>query len=187
MTRVLPLLLALAAGSAAAQDARPADVRDGPLRIASLDRSLVLTADGGELWVAAGTYAVGRLDAPVRLVADGGTVRLTGTASQAPLAAATAATAPARTALDAPFPNPFAQTATVPLALAEAAGADVRVVDVLGREVARLASGPRPAGTHTLTLDADGLANGVYVVVAEIRPAAGGSAVRLTQRLTLAR
>lgn len=190
MTRFL-LLLALVAGSATAQtartDSRDGPLRDGPLRVTSLDSPMLLAADGAEVWVAAGTYSVARLDAPMRLVADGGRVRLTGLAGPVLAAAPTRASATAaETALDAAFPNPFSRTATVPLTLAQAAEVDVRVVDVLGREVARLAQGARDAGTYPLTLAADALANGVYVVVAEIRPASGDT-VRFTQRITLAR
>ena len=60
----------------------------------------------------------------MRLVADGGPVRLTGLAGPVLAAAPTRASATAaETALDAAFPNPFSRTATVPLTLAQAAEA----------------------------------------------------------------
>lgn len=53
--------------------------------------------------------------------------------------------------LDAPRPNPAAGPVTVPFTLADAADVTLRVVDVLGREVATLVDGPRPAGAHVAT------------------------------------
>ena len=69
-----------------------------------------------------------------------------------------------QTALIGAFPNPFAQSATVRFAVAEAAEVALVVYDVLGKEVARLAEGEFPAGTHEATFRADGLAPGVYLV-----------------------
>ena len=65
----------------------------------------------------------------------------------------------------ATHPNPVTTTATVPYTLAEAGPVRLRVVDVLGREVAVLADGLQAAGDHSATLDATGLAAGVYVLV----------------------
>ena len=42
------------------------------------------------------------------------------------------------------------------------------MIDALGREVARLVDGPRPAGHHTARLDTGPLPSGVYLVRAEI-------------------
>ena len=187
MTRFLLLALALAASGASAQDARSSDARDGPLRATSLDAVLRLAAPDTDVRLAPGTYAVGRLDAPLRLVADGGPVRLTGTAPAAQTAQPAAQAEPLVTALGAPFPNPFGRVATVPFTLAETSRVDLRVLDVLGREVAQLARGVLDAGTHGPTLAADGLANGLYVVRATFRPEDGGPAVVQTRRLTLAR
>jgi len=85
------------------------------------------------------------------------------------------------TALRAVYPNPAARTATVEATLARAGDLSVRVVDLLGREVMVLASGPAGAGTHRLVLDARSLPSGVYAVVM----AADG--FRATQRLVVAR
>jgi|GEM_PF-856229 len=62
------------------------------------------------------------------------------------------------------FPNPAAATARVRFELDAASDARVSVVDALGREVAVLAEGARAAGVHDVTLDARGLAAGVYVL-----------------------
>ena len=63
-------------------------------------------------------------------------------------------------------PNPSRGSARVSFVLPEPGIARVRVVDVLGREVAVLADGERAAGRHTVALPAR-LAAGVYVVTVE--------------------
>lgn len=69
-----------------------------------------------------------------------------------------------RLALGAPAPHPVTGTSRLSLTLPAPADARVAVVDVRGREVALLHAGPLPAGTTALTVDASGLAPGVYVV-----------------------
>ena len=64
-------------------------------------------------------------------------------------------------------PNPVAHQATVWLDLPTAAMLRVTVVDMNGREVARLADGPHPAGPHQLDGWPD-LAPGVYALVADV-------------------
>jgi hypothetical protein len=78
-------------------------------------------------------------------------------------------------------PNPFSTSTTVRFALPDAGAVRVALYDVLGREVALLADGERAAGTHEITLDARGLATGVYV----IRLDADGAS--LSQRVTVSR
>ena len=73
--------------------------------------------------------------------------------------------APLAFALDA-WPNPVASSATVSFTLRQPAAVTVRIVDALGREVARLLDGEtRPAATHTLTWAPGGLGSGAYFVV----------------------
>ena len=75
--------------------------------------------------------------------------------------------APLAFALDA-WPNPVASEATVSFTLRQPAAVTVRVVDALGREVARLLDREaRPAATHTLTWAPGGLGSGAYFVVLE--------------------
>lgn len=62
-------------------------------------------------------------------------------------------------------PNPAGAIATVPYTVAQAGPVRLRVVDVLGREVAVLADGFATAGSHEATLDTTPLAAGVYVLV----------------------
>ncbi|MEO1478768.1 MAG: T9SS type A sorting domain-containing protein, partial [Bacteroidota bacterium] len=63
-----------------------------------------------------------------------------------------------------PAPNPVHQSARVRYVLPEASNVRVSVYDVLGREVAVLAEGARPAGEGTVRFDASRLASGFYVL-----------------------
>ena len=77
---------------------------------------------------------------------------------------------PEKFSLGQNYPNPFNPTTTIEYAVAGARGqgSGVRnvqliVYDVLGREVAVLVNGVKPAGTYTVRFDASGLASGVYL------------------------
>ena len=107
---------------------------------------------------------------------EGGEGRIT---FRVPVAGEDAA-APAAFALGGVFPNPARGRASVRVDLPEAADVDVRVLDVLGREVAsaREALG---AGRHTVALDLSRLAAGAYAV----RVSAAGQAQ--VGRLTVVR
>lgn len=83
--------------------------------------------------------------------------------------------------LSPPAPNPTAGRTVLRYALAEAQDVQLVVVDLLGREVARLADGPQRAGDHEAAFDASGLPGGLYIV--HLR---AGDTVQ-TQRLTIAR
>ena len=61
-------------------------------------------------------------------------------------------------------PNPFSASTTIRYSLAEAADVTLSVYDALGRELAQVASGAQPAGDHTASWSADGMAAGVYLV-----------------------
>ncbi len=89
--------------------------------------------------------------------------------------------APAALALGVPYPNPARGTVAVPFEVPEAGRVRLAAYDVLGREVAVLVDGERPAGGHSARLEVGALAAGVYVV----RLVAGGQA--RAQRLTVAR
>ncbi len=65
-------------------------------------------------------------------------------------------------ALGASFPNPATGEATIPFSLDEAAHVRLAVYDVLGREVAVLVDGHRPAGDYTVSFDGRALASGAY-------------------------
>jgi glucose/arabinose dehydrogenase len=78
-------------------------------------------------------------------------------------------------------PNPFSGRAVVGYELAAGSAVRVAVYDVLGREVAVLVDGERPAGRHEVVLDGSSLPAGAYLVRLE----AGGRVE--TARLTLVR
>ncbi len=103
-------------------------------------------------------------------------------AAQAVFAVATEQTPPeGQVVLRPVYPNPSAERAEIGFTLTAAQAVRLAVYDVLGREVAVLADGVRPAGEQTVTFDASALPSGVYVV----RLQAGAAA--LTQQLTVVR
>lgn len=70
---------------------------------------------------------------------------------------------PRETALFQNFPNPFNPTTVIVYQLSTAGQVELRVFDLLGREVATLANDQKPAGTYRVSFDGRGLASGVYV------------------------
>ncbi len=60
------------------------------------------------------------------------------------------------------YPNPFNPVTNISFRLQEPRFVDLRVYNVLGEEVAVLASGMRTAGLHDITFDASGLTSGIY-------------------------
>ncbi len=70
---------------------------------------------------------------------------------------------PVAFALDRNYPNPFEATTRIGYALPEAEHVTLRVYDGLGRLVATLMDGPRPAGFHEAAWEAGGVASGMYV------------------------
>ncbi|MEM6326463.1 MAG: hypothetical protein AAF791_05035 [Bacteroidota bacterium] len=64
-----------------------------------------------------------------------------------------------------PHPHPLRSQGTVSVSLPEAADVRLALVDALGREVAVLREAPMAAGAHTVRLDAQDLAPGVYLLV----------------------
>ncbi len=61
------------------------------------------------------------------------------------------------------YPNPFRAETTISYRLAQAADVKLSVVDLLGRTLAVVEEGHRPAGSHTRIFDASWLPNGTYV------------------------
>jgi choice-of-anchor B domain-containing protein len=60
------------------------------------------------------------------------------------------------------FPNPFNPVSTIRFSLPTAAWTKLSVIDMLGRDVMILVDDRREAGMHTVLLNADGLASGIY-------------------------
>ncbi|QXD17292.1 T9SS type A sorting domain-containing protein [Rhodocaloribacter litoris] len=71
--------------------------------------------------------------------------------------------APGGTRLLPAYPSPATTRAVIPFTLAVPAHVRLRVHDLLGRTVATLVDGARPAGRHEAALDVAGLPAGVYV------------------------
>lgn len=65
--------------------------------------------------------------------------------------------------LEAGYPNPFRGATTLPFTLPGAGHVTLRVYDLLGREVATLVDGVRPAGGHTAVWHAGSLPAGLYL------------------------
>jgi hypothetical protein len=75
---------------------------------------------------------------------------------------------PLEYALETAYPNPFNPSTTVYVGLPEAADLTVSVYNVLGQQVAVLASDRMNAGRHALTFDAHNMASGLYFVRATV-------------------
>lgn len=79
------------------------------------------------------------------------------------------------------FPNPVRAATAFTLHLPTASPANLKVLDLLGREIATVAEGFFPAGQHRAEWRPDGVAPGVYLYSLE----AGGQ--RITRRLVVTR
>ena len=84
--------------------------------------------------------------------------------------------------LSAPRPNPFTATTRFELSLEEADQVTVAVHDALGRRVALLQDGALRAGTYTLSLNANQLPPGLYLI-----RATDGHGTTATRSVALAR
>jgi len=61
------------------------------------------------------------------------------------------------------YPNPFNSSTTIEFTLPQKGFVDLRVFDVLGKEVAQLLKEERPAGVHCVQWRADGFSSGLYL------------------------
>lgn len=60
------------------------------------------------------------------------------------------------------YPNPFNPSTTIEFSIPKEGYVEMKLFDIIGREVATLVSDPYRAGTYTVTFDASELASGVY-------------------------
>ncbi len=74
----------------------------------------------------------------------------------------TALGTPASFVLHQNYPNPFNPATTISFSLPVRSVVSLRIFDMTGKEVATIASGELPAGTHTRQWNADGIPSGVY-------------------------
>jgi hypothetical protein len=72
------------------------------------------------------------------------------------------AAGPRRLRLEQNYPNPFNPRTTIVYNVGSRASIELKVFDVLGREVATLVKDDAPPGEHTVTWDATGMPGGVY-------------------------
>ena len=70
---------------------------------------------------------------------------------------------PTEFALHQNYPNPFNPATTIEYALKEAGMVTIRVMNVIGEEVATIESGFRPAGRYRVSFDATKLPSGIYL------------------------
>jgi hypothetical protein len=70
---------------------------------------------------------------------------------------------PVQSALLQNYPNPFNPSTAISFQLTAITFVRLKVFDALGREVATLVEGEKPAGTHTVTWNAQHLPSGIYV------------------------
>ena len=61
------------------------------------------------------------------------------------------------------YPNPFNPSTTISYSLKEDGIVELKVYDILGREVKTLVNESETKGNHTITFDASDLASGVYL------------------------
>jgi phosphatidylserine/phosphatidylglycerophosphate/cardiolipin synthase-like enzyme len=64
--------------------------------------------------------------------------------------------------LDQNYPNPFNPTTTIRFGVPERSNVELKLFDILGREVTTLVNHVHEAGTYTVVLNGSGLASGVY-------------------------
>jgi len=60
------------------------------------------------------------------------------------------------------YPNPFNPSTTINYSIKENGNVQLKVYDLLGREVAILVNEEKPAGSHTVEFNGDNLAGGIY-------------------------
>jgi hypothetical protein len=66
-------------------------------------------------------------------------------------------------ALGQNYPNPFNPSTTIRFSLARRGQVSLKILDILGREVATLVNGDLEAGLHQATFDASRFASGIYL------------------------
>ena len=90
---------------------------------------------------------------------------------------------PAEFTLGQNFPNPFNPETVIPFVLPARADVSLRIYDVLGREVAVLASGIHESGYHTVTWNAANCSSGLYFC--KLDATSGTTVYRAVRKLML--
>lgn len=92
-----------------------------------------------------------------------GSVSFVETTGEAGTSVAEAGAVPQALRISTNYPNPFSSNTTIPFELAESGAVDLRVYDMLGREVAVVVDAVLPAGRHEVNFDATELPSGTYL------------------------
>jgi hypothetical protein len=92
-----------------------------------------------------------------------GVLAMTASLAGTTTAIAGPAEVPSGVVLHQNFPNPFNPTTTITFELPATDHVSLRIYDMLGREVRSLMNNRMGPGTHSVRMDAGGLASGVYV------------------------
>lgn len=61
------------------------------------------------------------------------------------------------------YPNPFNPSTIIPFSLIEEGKVTITIFDTLGRKVKTLVDEVKPAGSHSINFDAEGLSSGLYL------------------------
>jgi hypothetical protein len=69
---------------------------------------------------------------------------------------------PGQFSLSQNYPNPFNPTTTIQFNMPKAGNVEIKVFDILGREVATLVNEFKPVGVHSVNFNASNLSSGVY-------------------------
>jgi hypothetical protein len=133
------------------------------------------------------TLTSGNLDNSVyQVTVSGSIVKTGGTTSRNPVMTSVEeanSSAPNRFTLNQNYPNPFNPSTAISYQLSAKSFVSLRIFDVLGREVAVLVNGQKPAGTHTVAWNALNVPSGVYVCRLEARTTSGDSYVETRKML----
>jgi hypothetical protein len=82
------------------------------------------------------------------------------------------------------YPNPFNPSTTIGFSLPSRSRVTLRVFTLLGEQVAAIASGVMPPGSHQVTWDASGRPAGVYIAELIADPLDGsGAGARLVRKM----
>ncbi len=92
---------------------------------------------------------------------------------------------PATFALRQNNPNPFNPSTTIQFELPRSSKVVLKLFNILGQQVQELVNDEKPAGVYRLTVDARGLASGVYFY--RIEATGGGSAFVETKKMIVLR
>jgi hypothetical protein len=70
---------------------------------------------------------------------------------------------PSEFKLNQNYPNPFNPSTTISYNIPKSGNVELKVYDILGREVAILFNGPQQSGEHLVKFNSSGLSSGIYI------------------------